>query len=177
MVMRAIVYLCIAALVTAILPPAGGMAGTSAVSPAKRGEYRSEAPEGDLGSTTPTQIKKPRYPMTIPPASEIRFLLRKQRALRGSEVRQESQASPTVPYVVLPPLGRAVGLGGNRCNRAIPTRREFLNMLRANPSDANQIMQRCAINLRNISPLPQLPVGRRQLPEDTRQRPVGTWGR
>jgi hypothetical protein len=31
--------------------------------------------------------------------------------------------------------------------------------------------------VRTISPLPQLPVSTRQLPEDTRQRPVGTWGR
>lgn len=176
MVMRAIVSMCIAALVTAIFPPAASTAATK--SSAKRGEYQSaQVPERDLGSTTPREIEKPRYPIVIPPASEIRFLLRKQRARKSSGARQENQAKPVVPSVMLPPLGSTVRLGGDRCNRAIPTRQEFLNMLRANPADANQIMQRCAINLRSISPLPQLPVGRRQLPEDTRQRPVGTWGR
>ncbi len=64
-----------------------------------------------------------------------------------------------------------------RCDRPTPTKTEFQRLLKTDPLAARQIMERCKINVRSISPLRQLPSGSRQLPVDTRQRTTGTWGR
>jgi hypothetical protein len=178
MPVRGRIYICLAAVAMVIFPTAVGMTVTSVTGHAKKTGIRSPAaPERDLGFVTQGKVEKPRYPIVIPPASKLRSLLRKQRLLKSSSAKQASHAAPVVPPVMLLPLGSTINLGADECNRAIPTRQEFLDMLRSNPADANQIMRSCAINPRSISPLRQLPVGRRQLPEDTRQRPVGTWGR
>ncbi len=121
--------------------------------------------------------EKKRYPIVIPPASQLRSLLRAQKAQRSAAGKREEPTEAAEQEKVIPPLGLLPVLSQPRCDRSIPTRRELLKMLKRNPADANQILRMCDMDVRSISPIRQLPVGSRQLPEDKRQRPVGTWGR
>lgn len=139
-----------------------------------------DATDGSSGgkplATLGLEGQKPQYPIKIPPASQVRALLRQQETSEdASERAEERQVKARGPVQIrfVSPIHPA----GQSCDRAIPTRQEFLSILKNRPADANQIVRRCPVNLRNISPLRQLPVATRQLPEDTRQRPVGTWGR
>lgn len=129
------------------------------------------------GSDSAVAREKKRYPIVIPPASQLRSLLRAQRAQRSAAGKLQEPTQAVEQEKVLPPLGLLPFFSQPRCDRSIPTRREFLRMLKRNPADANQILRMCDIDVRSISPIRQLPVGSRQLPEDKRQRPVGTWGR
>jgi hypothetical protein len=124
------------------------------------------------GDQTPA-LKK--YPLEVPPASEVLPRLRKLTDSRP-QVREKRTETRSPRALILRQLAGKGAPPAPQCFRAAPTRAEFLNMARDNPADANQILHRCTIDLRSISQLPQLPVGSRQLPEDTRQRPVGTWG-
>lgn len=152
-----------------------------AVSHAGNPECATKSHSGQLshgqGVSAPVVERgRPRYPIPIPPASQIRSLLRRQ---EPGKVRSTGLVRPQ-PARSGPNRIRSPGMpvvAGRRCNRAIPTRQEFRNMLKNNPADTNEILRRCQINTSTLSPLRQLPVGARQLPEDTRQRPVGTWGR
>lgn len=122
------------------------------------------------------EANKRKFPIPIPPASELRSLLKKQKAWGDTTPSRQDEPTDSVPQM-LHRYGSVIDSASSTCDRAIPTRQEFLNMLRRDPAQANQILRSCNLNLENVSPLPQLPVGKRQLPEDTRQRPVGTWGR
>lgn len=137
----------------------------------------SSAERNAKGSDSAVVREKKRYPMVIPPASQLRSLLRSQRAQRSAAGKLEEPTQAAEQEKVIPPLGLLPALSQPRCDRSIPTRRELLRMLKRNPADANQILRMCDIDVRSISPIRQLPVGSRQLPEDKRQRPVGTWGR
>lgn len=136
------------------------------------GQSPYRAPVAASADQTPA-LKK--YPLEVPPASEVLPRLRKLTDSRPA-VRAKRTETKSPQVRILRQLAGRGALPAPKCFRAVPTRDEFLNMVRDNPADANQILQRCNIDLRSISPLPQLPVGSRQLPEDTRQRPVGTWG-
>ena len=116
-----------------------------------------------------------KFPIPIPPASQLRSLLRQQRSRNTITPPPKDSPTDSVPQMLFR-YGN-IDFGSPTCNRAIPSRQEFLNMLRRDPGQANQILRSCNLNLGNLSPLPQLPTQQRQLPEDTRQRPVGTWGR
>lgn len=116
------------------------------------------------------------FPVAIPPAEEVLKALKERSKKRHPGAEAKAQPEPT-QYDKLMKMRGPLEIPPARCRRATPTKQEFLNLLRTNPADANQILRQCNIDVRSISPLPQLPVGRRQLPEDTRQRPVGTWGR
>jgi hypothetical protein len=118
-----------------------------------------------------------KYPIEIPPASELLSHFKEAMRARPPAPARETE-SETPQQQLLRRLianGMPIALPREQCFRAIPTRDEFLRMVRKNPADANQLLQRCNLDLRGISPLPQLPVGRRQLPVDTRQRPVASW--
>ena len=112
----------------------------------------------------------------IPKASELLDFRRKQRVqdVRG-RYRQQISGPRVVPAVARrkPIMYRSP----RRCNRPTPTKTEFQRLLKTDPVAARQILERCKINVRSISPLRQLPSGTRQLPVDTRQRATGTWGR
>lgn len=118
-----------------------------------------------------------KYPLQIPPAEDLLSRLRSLRKFSVRTDRRRPNAESPEVSVIRQVIGQRalIAPGEPKCFRSIPTRDEFLDMVRNNPADANQILQRCNIDVRGISPLPQLPVGTRQLPEDTRQRPVGTW--
>jgi hypothetical protein len=116
-----------------------------------------------------------KYPLEVPPASEVLPRLRKLTDSRPPVLEKSTETRSQRVRILRQLPGRGA-LSEPQCFRAAPARQEFLDMVRDNPADANQILQKCNIDLRSISPLPQLPVGSRQLPEDTRQRPVGTWG-
>lgn len=129
-------------------------------------------------SQTPPAVSEtqPRFPIQVPPASEVLPLLRKMSHARPSPEKKAEEETPQVRLLrELTKTGGFVGLSQPQCFRSIPTRDEFLHMVRKHPADANQILQRCNLDVSGISPLRQLPSGVRQLPEDTRQRPVGTW--
>lgn len=117
-----------------------------------------------------------KYPIVIPTTAELRKILKNRKPLQRDVSRDEPKKRG-VRGIPLGDLSAVQALGQPRCNRAIPTRSEFLQMLRDRPADARQIMERCKIDVSSISPIRQLPVQVRQLPEDTRQRPVGTWTR
>lgn len=136
------------------------------------GQSPYRGPVATSGDQTPA-LKK--YPLEVPPASEVLPRLRKLTDSRP-QVREKRTETRSPRVRILRQLAGKGTLPAPQCFRAAPTRDEFLNMVRDNPADANQILQRCNIDVRSISPLPQLPGGSRQLPEDTRQRPVGTWG-
>ena len=156
---------------------AGAAAVAHGGNPVKAPEEKSGVPSpGKPHSPPDVEPEKPRYPIHIPPASEIRSLLRNQNPQKAVVIKPGS-GQAAVPERGPAVSGKTAHRGGQNCDRAIPTRREFLNMLKSNPADARHILQRCQINVRTISPVRQLPVGNRQLPEDTRQRAVGTWGR
>ncbi|MDQ7785727.1 MAG: hypothetical protein RDU20_22795 [Desulfomonilaceae bacterium] len=97
------------------------------------------------------------------------------RTLRGPTPVKPTDAAATKPEIRPGDIDRLFPGPGVHCGRPIPGRQEFLRMLKDRPSDAHQILRQCNIPVRSISPIRQLPVGRRQLPIDTRQRPVGTW--
>ncbi len=119
------------------------------------------------------QSERPRT-IVVPPASELLDYLKKlPKRKRQMVAREKESETDSIRGFSGIPLG---GLTPT-CNRAIPTRQEFLRMTKRNPADARQIAQRCNMSLKGISPLRQLPVGTRQLPIDTRQRAVGTWPR
>jgi hypothetical protein len=112
----------------------------------------------------------------IPKASELVDFLRKQRVQDvGGRYRQQMSGPKVVPAVARrkPIVYRSL----RRCDRPTPTKTEFQRLLKTDPVAARQILERCKINVRSISPLRQLPAGTRQLPVDTRQRATGTWGR
>ncbi|MBI5249040.1 MAG: hypothetical protein HY912_06055 [Desulfomonile tiedjei] len=117
------------------------------------------------------------YPIEAPPASEILPRLKKLAKTRPHAESDGSDVESQKVQILRQLMGRGpqIALPESQCFRSIPTRDEFLRMVRKHPADANQILRRCNIDVRSISPIPQLPVGLRQLPEDTRQRPVGTW--
>lgn len=117
-----------------------------------------------------------RYPIVIPTTAELRKMLRNRKPVRRKATPERRVIMPA-RAVPLGNLSRSDLVGPPRCNRAVPTRAEFLRMLRERPADARQIMERCKIDVSTLSPIRQLPVGGRQLPVDTRQRPVGTWRR
>jgi len=120
----------------------------------------------------------------IPDSDELREFIRKHgvvnirrclRKARGPKSPvQESKTSPR-PKVRVGDIDRLYLRPGLHCGRPLPTKQEFLRMLKDRPADAFQILHRCNVPIISISPIRQLPVGRRQLPVDTRQRPVGTW--
>ena len=129
-----------------------------------------------VSPTDRTSLER-KFPIEAPPASEVLPRLRKMTDSRPRVQEKKIEESPQVKMLrQLTGRGAFVALAEPQCFRAIPTRDEFLDMVRNNPADANQILQRCNVDLTGASPLPQLPVGFRQLPEDTRQRPVQTWG-
>jgi len=132
--------------------------------------------DSDILSILPESGFRRKLPVVIPPAEEVLERLRTLRQERGSRPEAKAEPEKTPPQQILD-LRIPADLRPPGCGRAIPTKQEFLNMLRTNPADANQILRKCNIDVRSISPLPQLPVSNRQLPEDRRQRPVGTWGR
>jgi hypothetical protein len=119
-----------------------------------------------------------KYPIEAPPASEVLPRLRKLTESRPPVQEKKNEETPQVKMLrLLTGQGGAnVGVSEPQCFRSVPTQGEFLDMVRNSPADANQIMQKCYVETRNMSPLPQLPVGTRQLPEDTRQRPVQSFG-
>jgi len=108
------------------------------------------------------------------PLAELLRCLRKRKLSSGKPVPKSTptDARPTARSVDT----RSIILPRPPCDRAIPTRSEFLQMLKDSPADAYQILKNCNPDVSSLSPLRQLPEGVRQLPEDTRQRPVGTWG-
>jgi hypothetical protein len=133
-----------------------------------------ESAQSDQSS--PISQTKPRFPIQVPPASEVLARLRTLTQVRPVQPQKTEEESPQVRMLrQLKKTGGFVRLPEPQCFRSIPTKNEFLRMVQKDPADANQILQRCHLNLTGISPLPQLPTGVRQLPEDTRQRPVGTW--
>jgi hypothetical protein len=140
---------------------------------AHRAPAASTIDSGDVsGKSTP------KFPVArkVPRASELRRYLREQRAKTAKELTDtRSTDSEQVNGDFRPRLG--IGPPCPGCDRSIPTRPEFQGMLRDAPADARQILERCKIDVGNISPLPQLPSGTRQLPVDHRQRAVGTWPR
>lgn len=103
---------------------------------------------------------------------DVRRCLRK---IRGAEIPKQGVAAPAKPEVRLGDIDRPYVAPGSRCDRPIPSKQEFLRMLKERPADAGQILRRCNVPIKSISPIRQLPVGMRQLPVDTRQRPVDTW--
>jgi len=119
-----------------------------------------------------------KYPIEIPPASEVLPRLRKMTDSKPPIQEKKVEESPQAKMLrqLMSQGGGYAVLNGPQCFRSVPTREEFLDMVKNNPADANQILQQCNVDLRDISPLPQLPSGTRQLPEDTRQRPVQSWG-
>jgi hypothetical protein len=118
-----------------------------------------------------------KYPIKVLPASEVLSHYKEAiRAMPPAPPKEPETETPEQRLLrQLVGTGAAIELPRPQCFRAIPTRDEFLNMVRENSADASQLIQRCRLDLRSISPLPQLPVGNRQLPVDTRQRAVGTW--
>jgi hypothetical protein len=130
------------------------------------GAYESS----QLDQSSPISQTKPRFPIQVPPASEVLARLRNMTQVRPVQPRKTEEESPQVRMLrQLKKTGGFVRLPEPQCFRSIPTKDEFLRMVQ------NQILQRCHLDLTGISPLPQLPTGVRQLPEDTRQRPAGTW--
>ena len=107
-------------------------------------------------------------------ASDVRRCLQERRRRLRLEVQDVRPIDGTTP---LGNVNLSTPFPGPPCDRPLPTKREFLMMLKQRPADAHQILKRCPVPIRSISPIRQLPVGNRQLPVDTRQRPVGTWGK
>jgi hypothetical protein len=136
-----------------------------------------EVAQSSVVNPTDRTSRERRFPIEAPPASEVLPRLRKMTDSRPPVQEKKTSESPQLKMLRrLTGRGAYVALPEPQCFRAAPTRDEFLNMVTNNPADANQILQRCNVDLTGTSPLPQLPVGFRQLPEDTRQRPVQTWG-
>ncbi len=120
----------------------------------------------------------------IPESDELLQYLRKHRIgdirrclrrIRWARIPRQDVTAPVRPEVRLGDIDRLYVNPGPRCGRPIPTKRELLRMLKDKPADAHQILRRCNVPIRSISPIRQLPVGVRQLPVDTRQRSVDTW--
>ncbi len=136
-----------------------------------------EGPRRGPGILPVTRLgKTSKYPIVIPSTAELREILKNRKPVQRDAAR-DNRKNGVVKGTPLGDLSAVQAVGRKRCNRAIPTRAEFLRMLRDRPADARQIMERCKIDVSSISPIRQLPVQVRQLPEDTRQRPVGTWTR
>lgn len=123
----------------------------------------------------------------VPDADKLLEFLRQRRAadvrrcLRERRTRRRPDLKAVTPIIEPRPIQLGVVnlprlRPGLECDRPLPTKREFLLMLKERPGDAHQILERCRVPVRSISPIRQLPVNNRQLPVDTRQRPVGTWG-
>lgn len=117
-----------------------------------------------------------KYPIVIPTPAELRKMLKARKPVPGKAVKKP-EGSGLPKDIPVGDLSRIRPFGHERCDRGIPTRGEFLRMLKSRPADARQIMERCNVDVSSISPIRQLPVQVRQLPQDTRQRPVGTLGR
>ncbi len=160
------------ALIALVLVPTGFATDSRADSDSTQGVEQSS-----VGNPADRTSPERKFPIEAPPASEVLPRLRKMTDSRSPVQEKKTTESPQVKMLRrLTGQGAYVALAEPQCFRAIPTRDEFLNMVKNNPADANQILQRCNVDLTGSSPLPQLPVGSRQLPEDTRQRPVQTWG-
>jgi hypothetical protein len=159
------------AIFAALFPvaPALGLAGGD--------EDLIEGSRSGPGSLPVTRLgNASKYPIAIPTTAELRKILKNRKPVPRDATR-EVRKNGIGNGMPLGDLSAVQALGQQRCNRAIPTQSEFLRMLRDQPADARQIMERCKIDVSSISPIRQLPVQVRQLPEDTRQRPVGTWTR
>ncbi len=143
------------------------------MSPLVRGEVYNSA---DANQAAPSvSDKQPQFPIVAPPASEVLARLRKMGNTR-LQPKQRNEDSPQIPiFRRLTKTGAFIGVSQPQCSRSIPTRSEFLRMVKKHPADANQIAQTCNPDLSSICPLRQLATGTRRLPEDTRQRSVGTW--
>lgn len=131
-----------------------------------------------IGSGDVSRKSTPKFPVAlkVPRATELRRYLREQYARTAKDLADtRTTDSERANGDLRPRLG--IGPPCPGCDRSIPTRSEFQGMLRDAPADARQILDRCKIDVGNISPLPQLPSGTRQLPVDHRQRAVGTWPR
>jgi hypothetical protein len=137
-------------------------------------QMSEQAPVSSLAKRTDIASK---YPIEVPVASELmprfRELMKARPHVQAKEAESETPQQQLLRRLIA--NGMPVALPREQCFRSIPTRNEFLRMVRKNPADANQLRRRCNLDLRGISPLPQLPVGNRQLPVDKRLRPVGTW--
>ena len=113
-------------------------------------------------------------PIIVPPASEVLEYRKNLLEVRPKGVpKQVSDDSGVDSKNIL--LGSVPIQRAKRNGRSIPSKSEFVRMLKTHPADARQLMEKYKIDVSSISPIRQLPSGARQLPEDTRRRPAGTW--
>lgn len=115
-----------------------------------------------------------KYPLVVPPAGNLLHMLRRNAAYKPGD-RYRTQTDRQEHGYRMP--GITTHDPCPSCDRPIPTRSEFRTDLKERPADAAQILRRCDVPVRSLSPIRQLPTATRQLKVDTRQRAADTWPR
>ncbi|MBI5249282.1 MAG: hypothetical protein HY912_07290 [Desulfomonile tiedjei] len=126
----------------------------------------------DSGSVTEPRdstSSERKFPIAVPPASEVLSRIREFKTSRPPVQEKITEESPQFRMLrELMGHGAYVAPAEPLCFRPLPTSDMSMDTLRNAPVDANHILQRRNVDLRGVSPLPQLPVGLRQLPIETR---------